>query len=337
MRALVTGGTGFLGKALIRKLLERQFEVHCLARRSSDTREIQAIAEGKKGRLVILAGSLERPESYASTLQQCDVVYHLAAQMKGNSATLFSTNVTGTRQLLSAASRIRLERFVLVSSLGVYGTHHLRWGDYLDEMCPVDAQPHRRDPYTFSKIAEESCGWQFYQHSKLPLVVIRPGVIYGPGRDCLSTRVGLRFGQVLIRMGGCQPLPYTFVDNCAEAVLLAGVAAGAPGQAFNIVDDDLLAARDLVTLYRKMVGCLRVVPIPHWAIRPLSRFCEWYNVRSRGQIPAVLTPYKSVEHWKPLRYDNSRAKTVLGWQPRVSFVEGVQQTLAWLRENPAAS
>jgi nucleoside-diphosphate-sugar epimerase len=186
-----------------------------------------------------------------------------------------------------------------------------------------------RDSYTYSKIAEEKVAWEAYREG-LPLVVVRPGVIYGPGRGCLSSRVGLRLGKLMARMGGDQALPYTFVDNCAGAIELTGRTPGVEGEAFNVIDDELPTGRDLLSRYRRAVEPLRVLPIPRWAIMPLSRLCESYHTWSAGQLPSVLTPYKSMAQWKPLRYTNARAKGVLGWEPEIGLVDGLQQTLTWL-------
>jgi nucleoside-diphosphate-sugar epimerase len=269
-------------------------------------------------------------------LQSCDVVYHVAAEMRGATAVLFLNNVVATRQLLGAAAASGVGRFVLVSSLGVYGTAHLRPGDVLDEDCPLEPQPHRRDPYSFSKVAQEAVAWEAHYAGRVRLAVVRPGVIYGPGRDCLSNRVGLRLGGLLLTMGGRQQLPYVYVDNCAAGVLLAGTAREAVEKAVNLLDDDLPSAADLLRQYCKTVGRVRSLPVPHWAIRPLSRFCEWYHDLSGGQLPAVLTPYKSAAHWKPLRYTNERAKTILNWRPAVPFTEGLNRTLAALKKHHPA-
>jgi len=166
----------------------------------------------------------------------------------------------------------------------------------------------------------------------LPLVVIRPGVIYGPGRDVLVTRVGLRLGDVLLRMGGDWPLPMTFVDNCADALLLAGATPLIEKQAFNIVDDDPPTGKQIVGQYRKNVRHVRVIPVPQAAILPLSEMCEQYHAWSRGQLPAVLTSYKSNAMWKPLHYSNRKAEQLLGWQPQVPFAEGLPLTLAALNK-----
>jgi nucleoside-diphosphate-sugar epimerase len=233
--------------------------------------------------------------------------------------------------LIEAALGARVCRCVLVSSLAVYGTAGLRRDDLLDEHCPLDPEPYRRDAYTYSKIAQEKVAWEALHQRGLPLAVIRPGVIYGPGRDCISGRVGIRLGGFLLRMGGRQRLPYTFVDNCARALLLAGVVPAAEGEAFNVVDDDPPTGRELVRLYRAEVGPLRGITVPGWAIAPVSGLCEWYHRWSRGQLPAVLTRYKSDAIWKPLRYDNGKAKGVLGWRPQTDFASGLAQTFAWLR------
>jgi nucleoside-diphosphate-sugar epimerase len=205
----------------------------------------------------------------------------------------------------------------------------------LDESCPIDARPHLRDAYSYSKIAQERVAWEARERDGLPLVVIRPGVIYGPGRGSLSARVGLQIGGLMIRMGGAQRVPYTFVDNCADAIVSAVTAPDIEGEAFNVVDDELPQAKAVLKQYRRRVKRLRVLPVPGWAISPVSGLCEWYHERSRGQLPRVLTRYKSAAQWKPLRYGNDKAKLRLGWSPRVSIAEGLEQSCAWSRQQLA--
>jgi nucleoside-diphosphate-sugar epimerase len=255
-----------------------------------------------------------------------DVVVHAAAAMGGGAPVLFLNNVVALRRFLDVLQKLPSppRRFVHVSSFGVYGTGHLRGGDTLDETCPLDPAPHLRDPYSYSKIAQEQVVWEAHAAGRLPLVVIWPGVIYGPGRGSLSNRIGLRVGRLMVRMGGGQQLPYTYVDNVAAAVALAASVPGIEGQAFNVLDDDLPRAKAVLKQYRREVERLRVVPVPYWAIRPLSGACEWYNRWSEGQLPAVLTRYKSMAAWKRLKYTNAKAKSVLGWKPSVSFVDGLR-------------
>ena len=333
MKAFVTGGAGFLGRQVVARLLADGHHVVCMLRARSNADNLRADAgkPGVRGTLDIVRGQIGRPDTYTDALAGCDVVYHIAAEMKGATAVLFLTNVVGTRALIAAAQQAHVGRFVLVSSLGVYAATGVSTGGTLDESVPLDSKPHLRDPYSYSKIAEEKVAWEAHHTQGLPLVVIRPGVIYGPGRDWITGRTGLRMDTVLLKMGGRQVVPYTYVDNCAEAVYRAGTASGVDGQAFNIVDDDPPTVNALVRRYKREIGTLHVVPIPMWAIGPVSGAFEWYNKYSNGQLPAVLSRYKSQAMWKRQRFANEKAKRALAWTPSTTFEQGLTRTAESLR------
>src|SRR5262245_2317677 len=330
MRALVTGGAGFLGQSLERELLSNGTQVRCLVRSSRSAARMAGRAEFAGVQFV--QGSLSCLDAVEPAFAGCDVVFHLAAAMRGAVAGMFADNVVATRKLIAVVSRAAVRRFVLVSSMGVYGTAHLCAGDTLDESCPLDGQPQSRDGYTFSKIAQEKIAWEAHRAGNLGLVVVRPGVLFGPGRDCLSNRVGLRLGSCLLKMGGKQRLPYAFVENAAQAIAKVGTFASIEGEAFNVVDDDLPTANELLKQYRREVNRIRVLPVPYRFVRPLSRMCVWYHRYAQGQLPAILTAYKSDAQWKPLCYSNEKAKSVVGWQPRTNFAEGLRRTFRWIRE-----
>jgi nucleoside-diphosphate-sugar epimerase len=258
-------------------------------------------------------------------------VYHLAADMRGAPPVLFFTNVVGTRGLLAAAARAGVRHVVVVSSLAVYDGARFRPGETVDETCPLDPLPHLRDAYTYSKVVQEQVAWEAHA-AGLPITVVRPGVIYGPGRDCLSGRVGLRVGSLVVAMGGRQPLPYTHVENCADALALASSPA-AIGSAINVIDDELPTGWDLVREHRRVVGGIRGVRVPSRFVPALSRACEWYHTKSRGQLPAVLTRYRSRAMWTPVRYSNARAKSVLGWRPARSLADGLRESFEWLAQH----
>jgi nucleoside-diphosphate-sugar epimerase len=111
--------------------------------------------------------------------------------------------------LIDAAAVAGAQWIVLVSSLGVYDAGSLKRGSLLNESTPLDPAPHLRDLYSYSKIRQEQAARELRGQLGLPLVIVRPGVILGPGRNPISNRVGLRSGGMLIRMGGRQQLPYT--------------------------------------------------------------------------------------------------------------------------------
>lgn len=331
MTALVTGAGGFLGTRIVWALSARGIDVRCHVRTPSSEAKIRRTVTPPPGHSIeYMGGNLLSPTDCARLVTGCDIVVHAAAAKSGSASVMFLNTVSTTRTLAAAAIANGTKRFVLVSSLGVYGTADLRAGDALTEDCPLEPTPERRDAYSFAKLAQERVAWE--AHAKgLPLVVIRPGVIYGPGGDLLSARVGLRFGQLMVRMGGSQRLPYVYVDNCAEAIAQAATVPGIEGRYFNVLDDELPTGRMLLSEYRREVSPLRVVPIPLRAIPFVARAYEAYCRRTQDMIPPILTRYRCYAQWKRLQFPNTRARQELGWTPTVTLRDGVARTVESLR------
>ena len=328
LNVLVTGGTGFLGRRLVHSLLETDATIHCLVRPTSDTRSVtDGLAEVQQARIHFVTADLKETAALAEHLSGIDVVYHLAASLAGSCSTMFLNTVIPTRQLVTASAISGVKRFVLVSSLGVYGTQSLRRGGTLDETVPVDPHPERRDPYTFSKIRQEQAAREEADRLGLSLVIVRPGVIYGPGRSLLTSRVGLTVGSLLLRMGGGHRLPYTYVENCAQAICLAGTTPGVDGEIFNVIDDETPTGRQLDRLARQHRHIRHSLWIPQCAVTPLWALYAWYARKSEGQLPEVLNAYRSQALWKPLRYSNEKVRRRLNWRPRVSTEMGLSATI----------
>ena len=336
MKALVTGANGFLGVALGERLLARGgAAVRGRVRAGRARQRLAAVLESHPGG-EIFVGSLASREKAAEALEGVDVVYHLAASLKGAPADMFLNTVVTSRNLLDAvAATGRPVRLVLVSSFSVYGAAGLRWGGRLDESSPLEPHAERRDPYAQVKLRQERLFSERAERDRFPLVVLRPGVIYGPAGAPFSNRVGLRLPGLFLHVGGGNPLPLSYVDNCAEAIAVAGADPRATGEAFNVLDDDLITARRFLRLYKRNVRPVRSLFLPYPAVLVLSRAMQWYNRYSRGQLPAVLTPYRVASTWKRVRFDNSKLKG-LGWKPLVSTAEGLRRTFEGLRERQAA-
>jgi nucleoside-diphosphate-sugar epimerase len=329
MKVLLTGATGFLGKRVLRELLTRDIEVRCAVRASSRLDDINEIRTELGRQIEVVPVDLATEDGCHEVVSGCEVVYHLAASRVGCTSSLFQNSVVPTRELVRVASESDVRRFVLVSSLGVYGPQKLPRNATVDESCPVDEAPQLRDAYTYSKVVQEDIAWQTARENDLPLVVVRPGVIFGEERGILSHRVGLPFGSRLLRMGGRQRIPLTYVENCASGVVLAGLADGVDGQVFNLIDDALPTGRDLIRRYRKSGRRLRVIGIPQFAIPLLAWFNEKYSDWTQGQIPKVLSRHRIDAMWKPLCYSNEKAKRLLGWQPSIDVDTAITRTLSF--------
>src|SRR5436190_15864702 len=152
----VTGGTGFLGSRVVRQLTERAFDVHCLVRSKKAAAALEgSLSPDAASRVTFVFGSLNDPEACRALAASAPIGYPIASSLGGSAAALFSANVVATRTLLQAARASACRRFVLVSSMSVYGTYHLPKKTVLDEGCPLDTAPQDRDPYAFSKIVQE--------------------------------------------------------------------------------------------------------------------------------------------------------------------------------------
>ena len=328
MKILLTGTTGFLGKRVLKQLLREDVDIRCTVRSLQKLDELRTLVEPEHwSRIEPVEADLSRTAGLADLVRDCDVVIHTAAALSGCASAMFLNTVVPTRALMKAAAEACVGRFVLISSLGVYGPQKLKNHATLDESCPVDALPHARDVYTYSKIVQEEVAQQISREYQLPLVIVRPGVIYGDERGVLSHRVGLQLGGILIRMGGRQRLPFTYVENCAQAIVKAGLVAGVDGEIINVIDDNLPTGREVVKQYRRAGHKLRVVGVPQTAIKWMARFNEWYSRWSKDQIPAVLTEHRAQAMWKPLQYSNAKAKQLLGWTPQVDWESASQRTL----------
>ncbi len=269
-------------------------------------------------------------------MEDVSLVFHLAAGLKGSAAEMFADSAGVSRNLLETletrdASLVRQTRFVLVSSFGVYGVAALPRGVRVDEQTPLESHPELRDIYSHSKLRQEQLFWEHQQKAGFELVVLRPGVIYGPGGGAFSARVGLQIGPLFFHLGGSNLLPLSFVVNCAEAIVFAGTHPDSAGQVYNVHDDNLLTASRYLREYKKHVERIRSVRLPYFVTRMLARSLEAYHRRSQGQLPAIITRYKAASAWGGNKFANSKLHA-LGWRQLVSPPDAMPANFAYLRQ-----
>ncbi|WP_313927396.1 NAD-dependent epimerase/dehydratase family protein, partial [Pseudoxanthomonas sp.] len=255
MITLVTGGTGFLGSALVRRLLlADDGPVRVLIRPGSDTRLLDAAsASAPAGRLERFEGTLDSIEAAQNALHGVALVHHLASTMRGGPAEVFSGTLTTSRHLLDAMLRLPTPpRVVLASSFGVYGTASLPASTLINESTPQEPWPAKRDAYSHAKLEQERMFRDAHQRHGVALAVLRPGVIYGPGKMAPSNRVGLGpFRGVFLLLGGSNPLPLTHVENCAEAFRFVGMHPHDGDETYDIVDQGSIDCRSYQQCYRE--------------------------------------------------------------------------------------
>ncbi len=334
MKILVTGAAGFLGRALVERLLAHgEPEVRVSVRAPSQRAQWQALAARyPASRVEVAQVNLTSPDQTARAVEGVDTIYHLAASLSGAPADMFLNTVVGSKTLIEAVGSQRPVRIVLVSSFSVYGVAELERGALVDERTPLERHPQKRDMYAQVKLRQELLCRELAASKGIDLVVVRPGVVYGPGGVAISSRVGLELFGVFLLLGGRNILPLSYVENCAEAIVVAGRSPAAAASVFNIHDDDLPTCREYLAAYSSQVRRLRSAPLPYPALMLLSRAVERYHRWSHGQLPAVFTPYKTAASWGGNRFDNARLKS-LGWRQLVSTAEGMRRTFAWLKQH----
>jgi len=333
---LVTGANGFIGSRVVRMLLSQGFSrVRCLTRPTSSSKSIERAIEGfSSDKVEIIRGNLLSRQDCATAVQGVSLVYHLAAGTDKTFPGCFLNSVVTTRNLLDAVVNEQgIKRFVNVSSLSVYSNEKLQRGALLDETCEVDASlVERHDPYAYGKAKQDEIVQEYARTKNIPCVIVRPGVTFGPGKAKIPGRVGMDTFGIFLHLGLGNRMPFTYVDNCAGAIVLAGLMRGIEGEVFNIIDDDLPKSRDFLRQYKKGVRNFVSIPIPYRIFFLLNVLWEKYSIWSQGQLPPVFNRLFCAAYFKGNTYSNAKAKQMLGWSPTVTMSEALGKFYAYARE-----
>ncbi|RJP77255.1 MAG: NAD(P)-dependent oxidoreductase [Desulfobacteraceae bacterium] len=332
MKVLVTGANGFLGSKLVEKLLSlTDYEIRCFVRSDQNLHKIIELSKENEGRVEIIRGSLLNPSDCLLAADGIDIVFHLAAATSGAPAEMFLNSSVATDRLMSAViSSDTNTRIVFCSSFSVYGTSTLPVGAMINEQTPLEENPTARDIYALTKYHQEQIMLKYHREKKLPLTILRPGVIYGPGSSGISGRVGINLFGLFLLMGNHNLLPLTYVDNCAEAFVIASQKSTFQNDIYNVVDDNLVTCKEFLHLYRKNVKKIHYIPLHYSIILILSFLCEKYYAYSNGQLPDIFTRYKSSSIWRNRNYTNNKLKSI-GWKPGISTGEGLTSHFSYLK------
>jgi nucleoside-diphosphate-sugar epimerase len=325
---LVTGATGFVGSHVAEALVARGDTVRTIARASSDTTLLEKLG------VAIVRGDLTDAAAIREACAGVDAVIHCGAKVGdwGHVDEYRKVNVEGLRLLLDAVAGKPLQRFVLVSSLGVYAARH-HYGT--DETEPLP--DHHIDGYTQSKVEAERLALEYHRKQGVPVTVLRPGFIYGPRDRSVLPRIVARLKErsIMYIARGRFALNTTYVGNLVDAILLSVDNPAAVGEVFNITDGEFVSKRRFLEAVADGAGVPRAWgTVPVWLARFVANWRESVFRRKKKPNPPRMTQAQLKFAGLNLDFSIAKARTKLGYTPRVSFNEGMKQAIDWYRGLP---
>jgi nucleoside-diphosphate-sugar epimerase len=322
---LVTGATGCVGGHVTEKLLAEGHRVRTLVRPTSDTKLLDSWGVEK------IAGDLTDRAALERAAAGVNIVVHTAAKVGdwGPVDEYLRVNVGGLRDMLDALAGQPLDRFVHVSSLGVYEARD-HFGT--DETTPPATR--HLDGYTQSKVESEKLVLEYHRSKGLPVVVIRPGLIYGPRDRVVVPRLveNIRNGRFRYFGSSDKAMNSIFVGNLVDAIMLAIQNPAAVGQVYNVTDDDPTSKRRFFGTAARLAGLPEPTrKIPLGLARFLAPIFAGIARLRGGTRPPLINPARIKFLGLNLDYSCEKAKRELGYKPRWTFDAGMKETIDWFR------
>ena len=323
MRYLVTGGTGFLGSHLVDALLTRGDEVVAVGRDQDRCARLE-----RSGASIVRCDLTDRTSTFEA-LEGVKTVFHAAAMSApwGPYQAFYEANVTATENVVRAALRWGVRRFVLVSSPSVTF-------DRLDSSESDETKPYARrfmSPYQATKkLAEDVVN---ATRNDMECVILRPKAIFGPGDRTLMPRLIeiARSGKLRQIGDGTNLVDLTYVGNAVDALLLAAESVVAPGKTYLITNGEHVSLWPLLWRMIAAAGCeVRPRKVPQVVAHGAATLMEWNAKRTK--VEPALTRYTVALLTRSQTYTIAAARRDLGYAPRVSVDTAVELTLPWLHE-----
>jgi nucleoside-diphosphate-sugar epimerase len=323
MKVLVTGGTGFTGKALVRRLLDERHDVIAL-----DNKEGLKTQELREWGAEVVIGSVTDRETVKRCVKGVEVVHHLAAafrELNVPNSYYKQVNVDGTRVVLEEAFRQKVKKFIYCSTCGVHGSiEHPPAG----ENAPIHpADYYQRTKYEAEPIVKE------FSNKGMKSVILRPAAIYGPGDPERFLMIFKRVAKGAFPMFGTGKTLYhpLYIDNLVDAFMLVMGNNKGNGEAYLIADEEYFQIEELV---RKVGKVLNVdVKISHYPITPViiaGHICE--KICKPFRITPPIFPRRVDWYRQDRAFRIDKAKRDLGYLPKVGIDEGLRRTAEWYKK-----
>ena len=314
-KVLVTGAGGFMGSHLTEHLGELGAEVKAFVRYNSrnDWGLLKLLPKGKLNEIEVIMGDLRDSEAIRQAAKGVEIIFHLGSLIAIPYSYIhpretIETNVMGALNVLTSARENDVEKVIHTSTSEVYGT-----AQYvpIDEKHPLQGQ----SPYSASKIGADMIAESFYRSFGVPVAIIRPFNTFGPrqsARAVIPTIISQALTKEQVYLGLLHPTrDYTYIDDIVGAFIKVAESPSSIGEVINIGSNFEISIGDIAKKVIAVMGKDKEIITD----------------------PRRLRPEKSeVER---LWCDNTKARKLLAWEPKISFDEGLRRTMDWLSDNIA--
>ncbi|MFH1748473.1 MAG: NAD-dependent epimerase/dehydratase family protein [Planctomycetota bacterium] len=326
---LVTGATGLLGSHIVEQLRKRDLPVRVLVRPSSDCSWL------KTQDVEFAEGDITDPRSLATACAGVDTVYHSAAKVGdwGPWEEFQRITIDGTRNMLEAAAKAGVHRFIHVSSISVFGYYTA--DQTIDETDEIGYGLYRWAYYTKSKIAAERLALAAHERGDMDVTVIRPAWIYGPRDRATIARLYrmIKNGQAKILGRGDNRLNVIYAGNIAEVAITAAGLPEAAGEIFNCSNDGEITQQEYFNLLAKACAAPPVKRhVPYRLAYTVGFILECLGHLFCWKKPPFVTRYAVWLMGRRSYFSAEKARKMLDWQPTVTYEVGVPLTIKWYLE-----
>lgn len=325
---LITGAGGLVGSYLAQACVNRGYKVKALIRNGSDSSFLEKLG------VEVVRGDLQDESLPKEATLGIDTVFHCAAKVGdwGSIDSYRQVNVEGLRKLLNSLEPSQIHRFIHFSSLGVYeARHHYQ----TDESTPPPEQ--HFDGYTQSKVESEKLALQYHREKGYPVVVLRPGFIYGPRDRTVLPRLmqKLKTKEVKYIGSSSYAMNNIFVGNLVHAAFLALDNPKAVGEVFNLTDGEKTSKKRFITSIAKGMNLPSpfFIPVPLWLAKLIASSMEKKALKNGAQQAPKVTRANIKFLGLNLDFSIEKAKRILGYAPIKTFDEGIAETLNWYKNN----
>jgi len=313
-KVLVTGAGGFIGSHLTERLFELGAKIRAFVRYTSRSDEgfIKYFSEDLRKNMDIVYGDIRELETIVKAIDGVDIIFNLAALVGIpysyiHPQEVIEANTIGTLNILMAARDAGIEKLVQTSTSEVYGTAR-----YVPIKEEHPKQP--QSPYSASKIAADAIALSFYHSFDLPVAVIRPFNTYGPrqsDRAVIPSIISQALTKDRLTLGNTTPTrDFTFVTDTAEGFIKVAESEKSVGMEINVGSGQEISIEDLIKKIISLVGRDVVVERDKERIRP-----------SHSEVERLCA-------------DNTVARSLLGWSPKISLTQGLEKTISFIKDNP---